>query len=96
MEYAEAPIFSRTHSDPKMKLEALMFLKTVVNDFQLVVTQIFTEHAAQSVDALRTLAKVQINYAAYAQKGATTTTTNFCSFLHYRDTHSRSLCRLYR
>lgn len=54
-----APVFSRSRSDPKMKLEALMFLKTVVNDFQLVVSQIFVEHPAQTVEGVRTLAKVR-------------------------------------
>lgn len=58
MEFTDAPVFSRSRSDPKMKLDALMFLKTVVNDFQLVATQILAEHATQTVEALRTLAKV--------------------------------------
>jgi hypothetical protein len=57
MEFTDVPLFNRSKSDPKLKLEALMFLRTVVNDFQLVVSQLFTD-SAQTVEAVRTLAKV--------------------------------------
>ena len=58
MDVTDYLFMQRQGSDPKVKLEALVFLKSVVTDFHLVVPHLFSDHD-QALEALRTLSKVR-------------------------------------